>query len=138
MRIVKDMALSGALDESDEIIAQFEGHFEHKGKESKWVARFCEAYTAHLLMGIRESMDVERLQKKGQTEGLVWPAEQTVLMKAQNGTQVDSSTQGVSKAFDLDKYTDKLRIFEFPGTHFGLLKPTSGVGEALNRILTVG
>ncbi|KIK63402.1 hypothetical protein GYMLUDRAFT_241886 [Collybiopsis luxurians FD-317 M1] len=135
MQNVRDMATSGALDEAQDIITHFEEYFEHKGQERKWVARFCQAYSAHLLMGIRESADRERLEQNGEYEGLKWPAEWTVLMKARNGAQMDPHTQGSSEAFDLDKTTDKVQIFEFPGTHFGLLNPASGVCEALNTVL---
>ncbi|KIK63451.1 polyketide synthase [Collybiopsis luxurians FD-317 M1] len=136
MRNVKDMATSGALDEAQDITTHFEEHFERKGQEHQWVARFCEAYSAHLLMGIRESAEIARLEQKGQFEGLEWPARRTVLMKAQNGAQRDTHTQGASEAFDLDKWTDEVQVFEFPGTHFGLLNPASGVGEALNSVLS--
>ncbi|CCM00452.1 uncharacterized protein FIBRA_02484 [Fibroporia radiculosa] len=135
MEVVKDMVASGVLDDAEDIQVQFEEHFKDGGQKKKWVARFRQAYTAHLLMGVRESMEMERREKDGILDGLVWPAQQTVLMKAERGTKIHTRAQGASEAFDLDKWTDKVEVYECPGTHFGMLNPVSGASEILNATL---
>ncbi|KAF8837242.1 polyketide synthase [Paxillus ammoniavirescens] len=136
LRIVEDMVTSGALDNAEDIHLQFQNYFETGHKGNKWVARFCQAYVAHLLMGVRKSLEVDRREREGHLDGFAWPIERTVLMKAQNGTKNDPRVQGISEAWDVDKWTDKVEVYEFPGTHFGFLKPTSGVGEVLNSIVS--
>ncbi|KAH7886699.1 hypothetical protein F5I97DRAFT_2059038 [Phlebopus sp. FC_14] len=137
LRIVEDMVTSGALDNAEDIHLQFQNYFETGNKGNKWVARFCQAYVAHLLMGVRKSVEVERREREGDLDGFAWPVERTVLMKAQNGTKDDPRVQGISEAWDMDKWTDKVEVYEFPGTHFGFLKPSSGVAEVLNGIVSV-
>lgn len=50
MGVVTDMSTSGSLDDTEEVIGQFEEHFTKKemGESgAQWVARFCRAYAAH-------------------------------------------------------------------------------------------
>lgn len=131
------MVTSGSLDDAEDIYVQFQDYFNTGNKGNKWVARFCQAYVTHLLMGVRKSSEVAEREQTGDLTGFVWPVERTVLMKAENGTKNDYRVvgTGISEAWDVDKWTDKLEVYEFPGTHFGFLKPTSGVAECLNSIL---
>ncbi|KIJ24979.1 hypothetical protein M422DRAFT_216980 [Sphaerobolus stellatus SS14] len=137
MSIVEDIVTSGSLDSAEGIDLQFQEYFETGHKGNKWIARFCEAFVAHLLMGVRESVEMDRREREADLDGFVWPVERTVLMRARNGTKTNPRAQAASDAWDLDKWTDKdkVEVYEFPGTHFGFLNPTSGVGEALNNIL---
>jgi cytochrome c1 len=129
------MATSGALDDAEDINLQFQDYFKAGNKGNKWVARFCQAYAAHLLMGVRESLEMDRRIRNGDASTLTWPFERTVVMKARDGTKTNPRTRGASEAWDVDKWTDKVEVYEFPGTHFGFLNPSSGVGEVLNDIL---
>lgn len=80
-------------------------------------------------MGIRESINVEWLQKKGPTEGLVWPADSRMYWwKRRTGLKwilpCKEFPFQLSKAFDLNKYTDKMQVLgiRIPGTYFGRMQ----------------
>jgi len=141
LRIIEDMVTSGALDNAEDIQIQFQEYFEMGNQGSKWVARFCQAYVAHILMGVRkavESAEEVRRAQEGHAQGFAWPVGRTVLMKAQNGTQTDARLQGISDAWNLDKWTtDKVEIYECPGTHFGVLNPNSGFADILNSVFAM-
>ncbi|GJJ10578.1 putative PKSNRPS-like protein biosyntheticcluster [Clathrus columnatus] len=132
--LVKDMATSGSLDDAEDILLQFEEHFKAENKGAKWVARFCQAYVAHVLMSIRESVNMSRREQEGEAV-FAWSVKRTVLMRAENGIKTNPRTHKASNAWDMDKLTDNVEVYEFPGTHFGFLNPKSGLGEALNDLL---
>jgi len=136
MDVIADMATSGSLDHADDVTEQFADHFEKVTQGSsgpKWVARFVKAYVAHVLMGIRASIDFSR----SETGNVVstWPAKRTVLVRADQGISVQAFAEGSSKYFDLEKYVPDVDLYELPGTHFGILNPKSGLAEVLNMVL---
>ncbi|GJJ08186.1 Type I Iterative PKS [Clathrus columnatus] len=132
--LVEDMVTSGSLDDAEDILLQFEEHFKTGNRGFKWVARFCQAFVAHILMGIRESMDWSRREREGEVV-FTWPIKRTVLLRAESGTKTNPHMYEASEAWNMDELTDKVEVYEFPGTHFGFLNPKNGVGEALNSIL---
>ncbi|EED83623.1 predicted protein [Postia placenta Mad-698-R] len=129
------MSRSGSLDDTEEIHQQFADYFSHGNQGLKWVARFCQAYVAHILLGVRASMEVDQLRRDGTFQSFVWPAQRTVLMKAHDGVRTQIYAQDASDTFDLDLWTEDIEVYGFPGTHFEFLSPNSGLGEALNCIL---
>lgn len=135
MEAVADMSRSGSLDDTEEIHQQFADYFSHGNQGLKWVARFCQAYVAHILLGVRASMEVDQLRRDGTFQSFVWPAQRTVLMKAHDGVRTQIYAQDASDTFDLDLWTEDIEVYGFPGTHFEFLSPNSGLGEALNCIL---
>ncbi|GJJ08177.1 putative secondary metabolism biosyntheticenzyme [Clathrus columnatus] len=130
---IKDMVTSGSLDGAEDILLQFEEHFKAGNRGFRWVSRFCQAFVTHILMGLRQSMDLNRREREGKV--FTWLVKRTVLLKAKSGNKTHLHTHGASEAWDMDKLTDKVEVYEFPGTHFGFLNPKNGVGEALNSIL---
>ncbi|KAL4254858.1 hypothetical protein ABKN59_004677 [Abortiporus biennis] len=149
--VVKDMAHSNILDNADDLYDQFIAHFEGGGSGPSWIRRFCSAYNAHLLMGVRASLEVKRSgmvfagSRKDSSESLEegqvlieWPANRTVLVKATRGLRLDSWAQGVSNVFDLQRQIgdeDKVEVYDVEGSHFGILNPASGLVEVLREVL---
>jgi len=83
MEIVIDMRDSQAVDNADSMVDQFREHFEKMtaGESgAKWVSRFCKAYAAHLMMGIRAYHELSE-QMGGQ-----WPAERIILVRGSEGS----------------------------------------------------
>ncbi|KZT06920.1 polyketide synthase [Laetiporus sulphureus 93-53] len=138
MEVIADMSQSGSLDGANEITYQFSDHFSKVssgGSGPKWVARFCRAYVAHVLMGVRASMDVNKREADGSLFTEVWPSKRTVLVRAEQGVSAQSYAEGASKLLDLEIWTSDVELHELPGTHFGILNPDSGLAEILNGIV---
>ncbi|PCH43240.1 hypothetical protein WOLCODRAFT_74423 [Wolfiporia cocos MD-104 SS10] len=136
--VVGDMSTSGSLDGAHEITHQFADHFKESktgGSGPKWVARFCKAYAAHVLMGVRASKEVLKREEDGTLKDLAWPTARTVLVSATNGVAVQPYAVGASKYFDLEAWAPHIELHELPGTHFGLLNPDSGLAEVINGVL---
>jgi len=136
MKMIEDMSRSGTLDGA-EVIAQFADHFSRVsqgGSGPKWVARFCTAYVAHILMGIRASTDISRQQDAKESTPF-WPAKRTVLIRASEGISTKSYVDGASRLFDLENWTSDVELYDVPGTHFSILNPASGLAEILNGIV---
>jgi len=136
MDVIKDMTQSGTLDDA-EVTGQFADHFSRVSQGSsgpKWVARFCKAYVAHILMGIRASMMVSRQQAAGELTA-IWPAKRTVLARADQGVSGQPYADGASRLFDLENWATNVELYDVPGTHFGILNPESGLAEMLNDVL---
>ncbi|EPQ50300.1 polyketide synthase [Gloeophyllum trabeum ATCC 11539] len=134
MGVVTDMSTSGSLDDTEEVIGQFEEHFKKKERGeagAKWVARFCRAYAAHFIMSIRASKDLAEEMKKP------WPSERTVLIRAQGGVATKPQFKGASRALGLDKWAAHVDVHELPGTHFGILNPDNGIADVLNGVCGV-
>jgi hypothetical protein len=138
MNVIDDMSTSGCLDDTEEVKMQFSDHFspvQHGGSSPKWVARFCKAYVAHVLMGVRATIDSARREAAGELVNSVWPAKRTVLVRAENGVATQSYAEGVSRVFDLDGFVSNVELYELQGTHFGILNPDSGLSEILDTVV---
>ncbi|KAH9940662.1 polyketide synthase [Amylocystis lapponica] len=132
--VVGDMAYSGVLEDADEVAHQFREHFAKTTANEPgipWVARFCKAYAAHLMMGLRASVDVRNFL------GDVWPADRTVLVRAADGMGMRPYCKNVSKNFDLDKWAPNSEVYELPGTHIGILNPDNGLPALLHQCLEI-
>jgi fatty acid synthase len=138
MDMILDMSQSGTLDDADEVTVQFAEHFsclEQGGSGPKWVARFCKAYVAHVMMGIRVSLEIARKQESGEPIPL-WPTDRTVLVRATQGMSTQSYADGASRVFDLERWVPNgVELYEVEGTHFGILNPDSGLAEILNDVV---
>ncbi|KAK7021060.1 hypothetical protein VNI00_017549 [Paramarasmius palmivorus] len=136
--VVNDMVSSGTLDNSDDLGEQFADHFrraEEGGSGPKWIARFCMAYIAHVLIGIRRGK--EFLNAIGEAGGKLevnWPSKRTVLVRALDGVRSQPYAARVSQYFDLDRYVDGVEKYDLPGTHFGILAPDSGLDAILDKL----
>jgi len=136
MEVIEDMSRSGTLDGA-EVISQFADHFSRVpqgGSGPKWVARFCKAFVAHILMGIRASTEISRQQNAGEYTPF-WPAKRTVLIRASEGIFTQSYSDGASRFFDLENWASDVELYDVPGTHFSILSPASGLAEILNGIV---
>ncbi|EPQ51987.1 polyketide synthase [Gloeophyllum trabeum ATCC 11539] len=133
MDMIEDMAHAGILDHAEDLPSQFSGHLIKGVTGSPWIRRFCSAYTAHLLMGVRATMSrLKVLESPSQQSS--WPTEHTVLIKATNGVATQSYVQGASPLFDLDKYTKKVKVYELDGSHFSILHPRTGIADVMAHI----
>jgi fatty acid synthase len=136
--VISDMSQSGTLDDAEEVTVQFADHFSRLaqgGSGPRWVARFCKAYVAHILMGIRVSLDISRKLDAGEVAP-VWPTDRTVLIRAKQGVSTQSYADGASRLFDLDRWVPSdVELYEVEGTHFGILNPDSGLAEILNDVV---
>ncbi|KAK7047807.1 hypothetical protein VNI00_006135 [Paramarasmius palmivorus] len=138
LAIVNDMVSSGTLDNSDDLGDQFADHFQRAkegGSGPKWIARFCTAYVAHVLMGVRRGKEVITAERNagGKLMG-AWPAKRTVLVRALDGVSAQPYAAGASEYFDLDLYVMGVEKYDLPGTHFGILAPKSGLDAILDRL----
>lgn len=149
------MASSGAIDNASDITHQFSAHFEQVQAGSsgaRWVARFCKAYVAHsacwvlvshwlylhvtlVLMGLRASEDLAQRKKLGALDDFPWPSSRTILVRADDGVGAQPAAEGSSKFLDLDSWTSDIEMRELPGTHFGILSPSSGLADVLNEMM---
>jgi len=153
MSLVHDMASSGTLDADDaaDIPAQFAAHFE-QGSGPRWVARFCTAYVAHLLMGLRAIDDLRHGGNGGLKDGdeevaSEPPAARTIFIRATDGMGVrrraDAEAESQVKSDASSEPRDRnwwtseagVETHSLPGTHFGMLHPRSGIVEVLNEVL---
>ncbi|KAI3601476.1 polyketide synthase [Moniliophthora roreri] len=138
LEIVRDMVASGTLDDSDDLADQFAEHFKQAqdgGSGPAWIARFCTAYVAHILMGVRRGKEfIAAEAKAGGKLSLAWPAKRTVLVRALDGISVQSYSAGSTEYFDLDLYIMDVEKHDLPGTHFGILAPSSGLDAILDKL----
>ncbi|KAJ3555439.1 hypothetical protein NM688_g2577 [Phlebia brevispora] len=139
MSLVDDMVSSGTLDNAVDISQQFAAHFEQVqagGSGAKWVARFCKAYVAHMLMGLRMGEGDTTWRKDHSTlKEKVWPSARTIFVRAKDGLFAQSASEEASAWFDPDLWRSDVEIHELPGTHFGVLNPHSGLADILNEVL---
>ncbi|KAI3605818.1 polyketide synthase [Moniliophthora roreri] len=136
--IVNDMASSGTLDNSEHLSYQFADHFQHSKDGGsggpKWIARFCTAYVAHVLMGVRRGKEVNAEEAaSGERITGEWPAKRTVLVRALEGVYAQPCAAGASEYFDLDLYAPNVEKYDLAGTHFGILSPKSGLDTILDN-----
>ncbi|ESK88629.1 polyketide synthase [Moniliophthora roreri MCA 2997] len=136
--VVNDMASSGTLDDAEDLGRQFADHFQRAkegGSGPKWVARFCTAYVAHLIMGLRCGKEFNALEAKYGKDAMgAWPAKRTVLVRALSGVSAEPYAAGASEYFDLDVYGSGVEKHDLPGTHFGILAPKSGLDAILDKL----
>nr|ART89046.1 polyene polyketide synthase 1 [Agaricomycetes sp.] len=140
MDVINDMSTSGTLDNAEEVSQQFSDHFQKTttgGSGPKWIARFCKAYVAHILMGIRASKESLKLRRSGTQTTQPWPAARTVLVRASNGLATATTALGVSQALDMDVWVPDVQLHELEGSHFGILSPDSGLSGILNEVFAV-
>ncbi|KAI0917773.1 Type I Iterative Polyketide synthase (PKS) [Taiwanofungus camphoratus] len=139
MRIVRDMVASETLDGTNGILDQFTKHFDQsEGSGSHWVRRFCAAYAAHIMMGLRAAIEWEKVVGTSHSRAfsqVMWPTKRTVLIKASKGVASLSHASSVSPMFSLEKHTSAVEVHELQGTHFGILHPESGIVDVMTKIL---
>ncbi|KDQ58084.1 hypothetical protein JAAARDRAFT_57854 [Jaapia argillacea MUCL 33604] len=133
LEIVEDMVNSDALEGAGDLHTQFKKHFTEGDSGPAWIRRFCSAYTAHVLLGVRATIAYERYINSADrtTYEKPWPTSRTVLIKGTDGVGSQSYSEGASEAFDLDKFTDTVEVYSLEGTHFSILHPNSGIAEVL-------
>ncbi|KAF9237185.1 polyketide synthase [Melanogaster broomeanus] len=139
MSAIRDLSASGTLDNGEELGAMFAAHFEQASQgtsSSKFVSQFARAYFAHVLMGIRASIEALRREKAGKFDNAAWPAARTIVIRASKGTGSQAVAEGLSPAFDVDLCAPDVVLHELAGTHFGILNPKSGLPRLLENVLS--
>ncbi|KDQ50123.1 hypothetical protein JAAARDRAFT_711195 [Jaapia argillacea MUCL 33604] len=134
--IIEDMVKSDALDGAGDLHTQFKKHFTEGDSGPAWIRRFCSAYTAHVLLGVRATIAYERHLSNPDhaTHEKPWPTSRTVLIKGTDGVGSQSYSEGASDSFDLDRFTDTAEVYTLEGTHFSILHPNSGIAEVLMHV----
>ncbi|KAF9237181.1 polyketide synthase [Melanogaster broomeanus] len=102
MSAIRDLSVSGTLDNGEELGAMFASHFEQVSQgtsSSKFASQFARAYFGHVLMGIRASLEAQRREKAGKSENAPWPAARTIVIRASKGTGSQAVSEGLSPAF---------------------------------------
>ncbi|KAF9237180.1 polyketide synthase [Melanogaster broomeanus] len=139
MGAIRDLSTSGTLDNSEELGDMFKDHFEQVSQgtsSNKFASQFARAYFRHVRTGIRASIEALRREKAGRSENAAWPATRTVVIRASKGTGSQAVSGGLSPAFDVDLHAPDVILYELPGTHFGILNPTSGLPQLLEEVLS--